>query len=153
MMKRSPVLALVLVSALMAACGRPAGPVLQTLDGREIVVGQQEDKVLFINFWAEWCAPCRDEIPELNDLLAEYGDRLWVLGVNADGVSGEELEAQIERMGIEFPSLPSDPRPIWELRPSGALPETLVVTADGELHQVLLGAQTEADLLAVLEEL
>lgn len=136
---------------LLAACERNSGPVLETLDGDRIVIGQQDGKTLFINYWAEWCAPCRDEIPELNELYQEHGDRLIVLAVNADGVSGEALAGQLERMGIEFPSLPGDPRPIWGQTPTGALPETLVITPEGELHDVLLGAQTGEDLLAILE--
>lgn len=136
---------------LLAACERNSGPVLETLDGDRIVIGQQDGKTLFINYWAEWCAPCRDEIPELNELYQEHGDRLIVLAVNADGVSGETLAGQLERMGIEFPSLPGDPRPIWGQTPTGALPETLVITPEGELHDVLLGAQTGEDLLAILE--
>lgn len=151
MKKRLALGAMLLATLALSACGRDTGPVLQTLDGQSIVVGQQEGKTLFINFWAEWCAPCRDEIPELNELFHEHGDRLVVLAVNADGVSGDLLDEQIERMGIEFPSLPGDPRPIWGLSPSGALPETLVITPDGELHGVLLGAQTGEDLLAILE--
>ena len=136
---------------LLAACERNSGPALATLDGARIVIGQQDGKTLFINYWAEWCAPCRDEIPELNELYQEHGDRLIVLAVNADGVSGEALAGQLERMGIEFPSLPGDPRPIWGQTPTGALPETLVITPEGELHDVLLGAQTGEDLLAILE--
>lgn len=136
---------------MLAACERHSGPTLETLDGDTIVIGHQDGKALFINFWAEWCAPCRDEIPELNELYAEHGDRLIVLAVNADGVSGDALREQLERMEIAFPSLPGDPRPIWGQTATGALPETLVITPAGELHDVLLGAQTGDDLLAILE--
>lgn len=151
MKQRLTLTIMLLTTLLLGACGGDTGPVLQTLDGQNIVVGQQDGKTVFINFWAEWCAPCRDEIPELNELYHEYGDRLVVLAVNADGVSGDQLVEQIERMGIEFPSLPDDPRPLWGLSPSGALPETLVINPAGELHDVLLGAQTGDDLLAILE--
>lgn len=138
-------------TAMLVACERPGGPLLETLEGDIIAIGQQGGKVLFINYWAEWCAPCREEIPELNELSQKYGDRLVVLAVNADGVSGETLNAQIERMGIAFPSLRGDPRPVWGRAPTGALPETLVIAPDGELHTVLLGAQTGESLLAIVE--
>lgn len=153
-MRKMVAVAFALGAAIMLnACERTTGPVLETLDGDRIVIGQQDGKTLFINYWAEWCAPCRDEIPELNELYEEHGDRLIVLAVNADGVSGEALSDQLERMGIEFPSLPGDPRPIWGQTPTGALPETLVITPDGELHDVLLGAQTGEDLIAILENM
>src|SRR5690625_2539886 len=151
-MKKLVLMACAIAAAIaLVACDNAKGPVLETLDGDRIVIGQQDGKTLFINYWAEWCAPCRDEIPELNELHREHGDRLMVLAVNADGVSGDVLATQIERMGIEFPSLPGDPRPIWGQTPTGALPETLVITPAGELHDVLLGAQTGEDLRAILE--
>ena len=63
-----------------------------------------------INYWAEWCIPCREEIPELNAL---HRDReatgLAILGVNYDGISGESLAALTAEMEIEFPVLVPDP--------------------------------------------
>ena len=46
---------------------------------------------MIINYWATWCAPCRDEIPELNELAHELSESLLVIGVNFDQVMGEEL--------------------------------------------------------------
>ena len=54
----------------------------------------------------EWCAPCREEIPELNELravAAEQGAVFQVFGVNYDGLQGDDLAGVMERMQIEFP--------------------------------------------------
>jgi len=92
-----------------------------------------------INYWAEWCAPCREEIPELNRLDREYGDEVLVLGVNYDGLTGERLSALAEEMGIEFTLLEADPRQRWGEPQPSVLPSTLIVNPQGELDDVLVG--------------
>ena len=66
---------------------------------------------VFINYWAEWCAPCRYEIPQLNSLnkVTPQSD-VRVVGVNFDGVDGAALRALMQRMSIEFPVATKDPR-------------------------------------------
>jgi thiol-disulfide isomerase/thioredoxin len=101
-----------------------------------------QGKYTLINYWAIWCTPCREEIPELNKLAEEYADKLTVLAVNFDNEQGDKLLAQVEKLGIEFPSLQSDPRAIWSLKPVSVLPETLVIDSEGVLLHRLIGPQT-----------
>jgi len=107
---------------------------------------------VFINYWAEWCAPCREEIPELNDFAAAHAQRVRVLSVNFDGVTGEQLSAQIAGLGIAFPTLLTDPRAALGVPPPQGLPETLVIDPQGRLNQVLRGPQTGVTLLAAMED-
>ena len=67
---------------------------------------QAPGKTLVINYWAIWCAPCRKEIPELNELARDHAESVIVLGVNFDGSQGEILASEIEKLGIEFDNLP-----------------------------------------------
>ncbi len=98
---------------------------------------------MLINYWAEWCAPCREEIPELNRLHEDSADgQLVVLGVNFDGLSGEALSDLVERMDIGFPVLLDDPRARWQQPMPGVLPSTLVIDPEGKLRTVLVGPQT-----------
>ena len=103
----------------------------------------------FINYWAQWCKPCIKEIPELNTLHAIDGYR--VLGVNFDGAQGEALRAQIDALGVGFPTLDEDPGARFGLDKPEVLPTTLVLTPGGELHAVLIGPQTSATLIAATE--
>ena len=77
-------------------------------------------------------------------------EQVTVLGVNYDGVSGDDLVKLGERMGIGFTMLAEDPSSAlgWEV-PNG-LPATFVVAPDGSLSNTLMGAQTEADLKAAI---
>ena len=103
----------------------------------------------FVNYWAQWCKPCIKEIPELNTLHAIDGYR--VLGVNFDGARGEALRAQIDALGVGFPTLDEDPGARFGLDTPEVLPTTLVLTPGGELHAVLIGPQTYATLIAATE--
>ena len=107
-------------------------------------------KTVIINYWATWCAPCRDEIPELNELAHELSDSVQVIGVNLDQVMGEVLSQQVQSLGIEFDNLLQDPRDIWNLEPITVLPETLIINTKGELIHRLVGPQTKNSLSALV---
>lgn len=109
------------------------------------------EKLIVINYWAVWCAPCRKEIPELNELATHYAETVTVVGVNFDGSRGQELLGEIEKLGIEFPSLVGDPRGVWGLEPVTILPETLIISPEGKLLHRLIGPQTLASIEALLE--
>ena len=117
--------------------------------GGELRFSELRGQWFVINYWAEWCAPCRKEIPELNELHAhrdEYG--VTVLGVNYDEVAGDKLIEVMEEMDIRFPVLVDDPRERWGYEQPTALPVTVVVGPDGQLKTQLLGPQTLEMLLA-----
>lgn len=129
---------------LLAACG-----------GEEPSLGLEDfrGRPVFVNYWAEWCQPCREEIPALNSFQREHASEIQVLGYNFDGVLGPELERQAESLGIEFPSLKKDPRQRFGLPAVSGIPETLVVDAEGNLFQRLQGPQTLAALEKILQEM
>lgn len=113
------------------------------------------DKLVLINYWAIWCAPCRKEVPELNELMHEYSDKIQIVGINFDDVKGDKLASQVTRLDIKFPSLlknsdQPDPRQIWHMEPVTVLPETLIVDAKGNLKHRLIGPQDKASLEALL---
>ncbi len=100
-----------------------------------------------INYWAIWCAPCREEIPELNEL--DRSTELIVLAVNYDGKTGEELASQAAEMGISFALLEEDPRVTLNVARPKVLPTTLLVSPDGHVTDTLVGPQTREGLLAL----
>ncbi len=57
---------------------------LKDVDGQVITSGQFRGKVVLVDFWATWCAPCRSEMPGYVALQAKYGDRLVIIGIATD---------------------------------------------------------------------
>ncbi|TXI99334.1 MAG: TlpA family protein disulfide reductase [Aquabacterium sp.] len=136
-------------SLWLAACGEDYGT---DQHGRMVSAAQLQDRWLVINYWAEWCGPCRKEVPELNTLAASRTD-LVVLGVNYDGLQGEELLKASEQLGIRYSVLAIDPAERLKLPRSDALPSTYLIDPEGRVRDQLLGEQTSTGLQARLAQL
>lgn len=142
--------ATLLLSLLGCTDGQPG---YTLTDGSKLHFDDLHGKVVLINYWAVWCKPCREEIPELNAFQQTHGDQVQLLAVNFDGVVGDTLKQQANELGIKFPVLTSDPRQQFAVKASGVLPETLVIDREGNFRQVLLGPQNEEKLTSVLKQL
>ena len=140
----------VLLSLVLVGCSADTG--YQLIDGSSYSFNNNQGKYTLVNYWAEWCQPCRVEVPELNELAAEHADQLTVLAVNFDNEQGPELLAQLQKIGIQFPSLVLDPRAKWGLERPNVLPETLIINSEGELVHRLIGPQTLESLMAFIAE-
>jgi thiol-disulfide isomerase/thioredoxin len=104
-----------------------------------------------INYWAKWCKPCIEEIPELNTFDRTYPN-VVVLGVNYDGAIGEELTQQLQQLEVEFPTLSRDPYADLNIARPAVLPTTLIIDPEGKLSHTLLGPQTLATLAAATKQ-
>ena len=107
------------------------------------------EKWIVINYWATWCGPCREEIPELNRLSREQPESLKVFGVNFEPVSADEMEENIKEMGILFPVFPEDPYEQLGYERPLVLPTTIVISPEGSIHAELVGPQTRDSIIAL----
>ncbi|MCB1662054.1 MAG: TlpA family protein disulfide reductase [Pseudomonadales bacterium] len=108
---------------------------------------------LVINYWAEWCKPCLEEIPELNQLYQHHrNDSATVLGINFDRLDLAELRRQITALNVQFPVLQSDPEQKLDYLLPEVLPTTYIFDREGKLAHKLVGPQTQASIEAYLED-
>ncbi|PJE40072.1 MAG: peroxiredoxin [Pseudomonas sp.] len=139
------------IGLILAGCAEDIG-----VDqyGRKVAVERLEGQWLVINYWAQWCAPCRTEIPELNALEKQLKEQsVQVLGVNFDALQGEKLSKAAQDMGITFTVLAQDPAERYQLPRAEVLPVTYIVDDQGRMRERLLGEQTAAGLTARLAAL
>ncbi len=126
---------------------------LELFDGGELSLSDLRGQVVVLNFWASWCAPCRAEAPMLELVWQRYRGQ----GVSVVGVDYQDTEpparAFIDEFGITYPN-GSDPRSrIASAYGVQGVPETFVITQDGEIAKVFVGSPTELQLTTVLESL
>jgi len=105
------------------------------LDGNPVSTAAWKGKVVFINFWATWCPPCRAEIPVLIDLANRYKDRLQVVGVSVDDGDPAEVKKFAKQAGINYPIVMADRTIVAEYGGVAALPTLFVVNPDGNVVQ------------------
>lgn len=153
-MKRQIVMALVLGTAALAACGGDAPsddapetralPALEatTLDGDSVSLAGLRGEVVLLNVWATWCVPCRQEAPELEALHQRYGDGdLRVVGVTVDHRGAEDqIRRFIDRYGMTYDIWwDPDGRVIDEFGAVG-VPLTVLLDREGRVAWRHLGA-------------
>jgi len=139
------------IGLMLAGCAQDMGV---DQHGRKVAVERLEGQWLVINYWAQWCAPCRTEIPELNQLDVELRDQsVWVIGVNFDALQGEKLSQATEEMGITFTVLAQDPAERFQLPRNEVLPVTYLIDPSGRMRERLLGEQSAEGLKARLAAL
>lgn len=151
-MTRRLAAALTIIGSLMlGGCGNDYGV---DQHGQKVEAQRLDKQWKVVNYWAQWCAPCRTEIPELNALAEQLkGHPVEVFGVDFDGTQGALLSKSSEELGIKFTVLAQDPAPFFALPRSQALPATYIIDDKGKLREQLLGEQTAAGLMQKLKDL
>ncbi len=128
-----------------------------TLDGMKAPVSleQQKGKVVYLDFWASWCAPCRQSFPWMNELKQRYGTQgLTIIAVNLDK-QREDSKAFLAATQSEF-TIAFDPEgKTAELYQVEGMPSSYLIDRDGKLHHRHIGFRTrdKAALESHIEEL
>jgi len=121
------------------------------LDGPELAMASLRGRVLLINFWATWCAPCVEELPLLSSFYQEYSAKNWqMLGLAVD--QPEPVKRFLKLNPVAFPVVLAGGSGIEVSRSlgnaAGALPFTVVLGSDGRLAQRKIGRVTPDELRA-----
>src|SRR5260370_17029028 len=76
---------------------------LRDLNGKIVSIADGKGKVVILNFWATWCPPCREEIPELVKLQQAYKDKLLIIGASEDDDGPQKVQQFVQRFGMNYP--------------------------------------------------
>ena len=107
---------------------------LKSNSGKNIKLSELRGQVVLINFWASWCGPCRQEMPELNKLYSKYKKLgFTILGVNVEEDNTEALKI-IKDDKISFPILFDTENKVSRLYDVTGMPTSIVVGRNGNMR-------------------
>ncbi len=133
------------------------GFALQDTDGRRVSLEGLKGRVVAVNFWATWCGPCREEIPDLAKIYSANRSKCFeMLGVAEESGARDEVVAVARKLGVNYPVLLDDEGKAGDAFKIPGYPRTFLIDVDGRIRKVFEGAvereQFEEALLPLLAE-
>lgn len=126
------------------------------LDGEPLSTEDFRGKVLVVNVWGSWCAPCRAEAPALQRASEATRDRAQFLGITTRDNDPAQARAFVRAFGIGYPSIyDPDGKALLVFAgtlPPSAIPSTLIIDEQGRLAARVLGEISELTLVTMVDE-
>lgn len=120
---------------------------------------QYRGKVVFLNFWATWCPPCRSEMPDIQSLFETYGadnEEVAILSVATPGIGGEGSESEVisflEENGYTYPVLMDSTGELLNQYGISAFPTTFMIDAEGCVYGYLPGAMDMNMMQSIIQQ-
>lgn len=110
-------------------------------------------KVIFLNFWATWCPPCKKEMPDIENIYKEYGKNkkdVVILGVNSE--KENEVKKFLKDKGYTFPTVIDENSEVMRKYFIQAFPTSFVIDKEGNVYGYVMGGLTKEQIKQVIEE-
>lgn len=124
---------------------------LTTLDGEKISSDDLKGKKVLLNFWATWCPPCKEEMPDMQNLYEEYKDEdVAVVGVNVTSTekNREDVEKFVKEYQLTFPILMDEIGEVTHQFEILSFPTTYFIDSDGVIRSKVIGALSKEKMYA-----
>ncbi|WP_296138130.1 TlpA disulfide reductase family protein [uncultured Tessaracoccus sp.] len=124
-------------------------------DAKQLSTEQYAGRIVVVNVWGSWCAPCRHEAPALVDADERLGEDVQLLGLNTRDLTTTPAQAFVRRFGITYPNI-FDPDGALLLGfgqlPPKAIPSTIVIDAEGRVAARVIGEVDANTLVGIVED-
>ena len=129
--------------------------------GNTHMLSDYKGKVIFLNFWATWCGPCRNEMPDIQKLYEEYSAQgedaeVVILGIAGPGIgqegSAEEIADFMEENGYTYPVLMDEGGEMFTRYGISAFPTTFMIDKDGNVYGYVPGQMTEDIMRSIIDQ-
>jgi peroxiredoxin len=113
---------------------------LKDLNGNDVKLSDYDGKLVFVNFWATWCPPCRAEIPGFIKMYDQYKDQgLVILGISTDREGKEVVQPFVDKNKVNYPILFFNMDVINAYGGITGIPTTFIVNQKGEIVNKFVG--------------
>ena len=133
--------------------------------GNSHTLSDYQGKTVFLNFWATWCGPCQNEMPDIQHLYQDWGENtgdVIVLGIaapyseqnpyNQEQKNAQEIAQLLEQKGYTYPTLMDETGEIFAAYGIQAYPTTFMIDAEGNVFGYLPGAMSRAIMDSIVEQ-
>lgn len=110
-------------------------------------------KVIFLNFWATWCPPCKKEMPDIENIYKEYGKNkkdVVILGVNSEKT--KDVKKFLSEKNYSFPTVIDENSEVMRKYFIQAFPTSFVIDKEGNVYGYVMGGLTGEQIKQVIEE-
>jgi peroxiredoxin len=125
---------------------------LADTNGNKVSLSDFSGKAMILNFFASWCPPCRQEIPDFIELEKAYSDKGFAIVGVAVEKSGAAKEF-VDKMGINYPVLVDDGKVSETYGPIRSIPTTFIIDKNGKVVKMYIGSRERAAFEADIKEL
>ena len=115
---------------------------LPDVSGKLHSISEWQDKILVINFWATWCPPCQEEIPDLIALHEDKKNNLVVIGIAMDYQNAKQVTDFADGLLVDYPIVLGNAQVANQIGPIQGLPTTYLYNPDGKMVAQQVGAIT-----------
>ncbi|KAA3611106.1 MAG: TlpA family protein disulfide reductase [Calditrichaeota bacterium] len=127
---------------------------LQDVDGKKVSLADYKGKVVFLNFWATWCGPCRAEIPHFVELVDKYeSEGFAILGISVDSPNDhKKIPDFMDKYKINYPVLLDDNKTRWDYGGIQSIPTTFVIDREGKALGKIVGARSKEQFEGIIKQ-
>ena len=147
------------ISGVEEAKGEKTLPNLTWDEGsKKVSLSDYKGKVLFINFWATWCGPCKKEMPELSEINKDLADKNFkMFGVNVFQRGNTTIEDVLKTIPVSYPILDGNDAVVKAFEkasgaPMDGVPTTFIVDKNGKIVETLVGSRDKAAFMTLINK-
>lgn len=127
---------------------------LHSLSGSPVGIADYQGKVVLLTFWATWCKPCKQEMPEIQTAYEKLKDQGFVVLALNFGEKGPVAEKLVKEMGLTFPVLLDEDVEVAERHQVVSLPVSFFIDPNGIIKKKVIGGTlTQEEITTIFHEL
>jgi thiol-disulfide isomerase/thioredoxin len=127
--------------------------VLTSTNGKDIKLSDYKGKVVIVDFWATWCAPCRKGIPDLVDIQKEFKNDVVVIGISLDQDTKSDVIPFMKKFDINYPVVYGSNEVVTDYGSINAIPTTFIIDKNGKIADKHIGLVPKSEFINKIKEI